>query len=392
MSEMYKYDKYKEDMIIYEEDQKILDEFYEAAKNNDANKAKERIDTIKELPFLTYKDVFLSLEKGYIHGYYSRPWKARALNKPELAITEKNEEMHPFLADFFDFAVHENMTRIDGMLDEFKQQMAEGYTSCVFDGNYEICIWLDKYAETAVLFEAQGKKIIEPKTFKKYPCLKQCFERKKDGLTQKKIRDLAYQASQLKRENKKELADGNMQAIANILLKNLENPNYFRYMEILDEVPTVKEEVCEKSLVLKFRYKEEQKERLQAKLDRERETSVNVNEDLKSLTDEQRKQNFDQKKKLMEEHLIMTEACLNSMCTSYYLTEDKEVKDEMLSNLYDIRKGGEHNKDKRDMAKTFQRVLDRNPGLKKDENLVALSKIDTPFSQPTKRVQKQVTR
>ena len=38
------------------------------------------------------------------------------------------------------------------------------------------------------------------------------------------------------------------------------------------------------------------------------------------------------KKKLMEEHLIMTEACLNSKGTSYYLTEDKELKDEMLSD------------------------------------------------------------
>ena len=88
----------------------------------------------------------------------------------------------------------------------------------------------------------------------------------------------------------------------------------------------------------------------------------------------------------------MIEACLNSMFTSYYLTEDRELKTEMLKDLYDIRKGGEKNKDKRDMAKTFKRVLDRNPSLKKDENLVALSKIDTPFAQPTKGVKKQVTR
>ena len=64
----------------------------------------------------------------------------------------------------------------------------------------------------------------------------------------------------------------------------------------------------------------------------------------------------------------------------------------MLTDLYSIRKGGAKKKDNREMSKTFKRVLDRNPELAKDENLVALSKNDTPFAQPTKRVKKLVTK
>ena len=127
-------------------------------------------------------------------------------------------------------------------------------------------------------------------------------------------------------------------------------------------------------------------------IQQERATSVNANEDLQDLTDEDRKESFVAKKKLMTEHPIMIEPCLNSMCIAYVLTEDEQLKKEMLSDLYTIRKGAKTDTQKRDMAKAFKRVLDKNPKLKKDENLVALSKIDTIVAQPTKVVKKQVTR
>ena len=44
------------------------------------------------------------------------------------------------------------------------------------------------------------------------------------------------------------------------------------------------------------------------------------------------------------------------------------------------------------MAGVFKHVLDENPRLKKDEKLVALSKIDTIFSKPTNIVKTQITR
>ena len=127
-------------------------------------------------------------------------------------------------------------------------------------------------------------------------------------------------------------------------------------------------------------------------IQQERATSVNANEDLQDLTDEDRKESFVAKKKLMTEHPIMIEPCLNSMCTAYVLTEDEQLKKEMLSDLYTIRKGAKTDTQKRDMAKAFKRVLDKNPKLKEDKNLVALSKIDTVVAQPTKTVKKQVTR
>ncbi|MBR6409226.1 MAG: hypothetical protein IKS23_03180, partial [Alphaproteobacteria bacterium] len=122
----------------------------------------------------------------------------------------------------------------------------------------------------------------------------------------------------------------------------------------------------------------------------ERATSINAAEDINSLSDAEKKTNFDTKKKLMEEHPIMLEPCLNSMCESYVATKDEAIKKEMLNELYEIRKSGDTNSEKREMARTFKRVLDRNPELKKDENLVALSKIDYAFSQPTKAVKKQI--
>ena len=94
----------------------------------------------------------------------------------------------------------------------------------------------------------------------------------------------------------------------------------------------------------------------------------------------------------MKEHPVMLEACLSSMCMAYHLTEDKKAKSQMLAGLYSLRKGGKTNKDKREMAKAFQRVLERTPSLKENENLVALSKIDVPFHQPTKSVKKQLNR
>ena len=81
---------------------------------------------------------------------------------------------------------------------------------------------------------------------------------------------------------------------------------------------------------------------------------------------------------------------MNSMCETYVATKDETVKNEMLSDLYAIRKGGNTDSDKRETARTFARVLDRNPELKKDENLVALSKIDYAFSKPTNTVKKQI--
>ncbi len=122
----------------------------------------------------------------------------------------------------------------------------------------------------------------------------------------------------------------------------------------------------------------------------ERATSVNANEDFKGLSDAELKDKFELKKKLMKEHPIMLEPCLNSMCNAYVLTKDEAMKKEMLGELYAIRKGGKTDAEKREMAKTFKRVLDKNPNLKNDENLVALSKIDTVISQPTKSVKKQV--
>jgi hypothetical protein len=79
------------------------------------------------------------------------------------------------------------------------------------------------------------------------------------------------------------------------------------------------------------------------------------------------------------------------MCESYVLTGNNNIKKEMLAALYELRKGDDKSdSQKREMARTFKRVIDRNPRLQKDENLVALSKIDYVISKPTNAVKKQI--
>ena len=390
---MSKLEEYKEDMIISKEHRKILQEFYEAIRIQDKNKAKKQIAKIKELPFLTHKkDVYVHLEDGgTVVSYQSRPWKARDLDRNELGMSEKNEKMHSYLAEFFDVAVRENMTRFgDWMLNDFKESASKGRTPS-YDGNYEIAGWLRKYAETAVLFEEQGKKIIEPQTFREYPCLKEYMEHKieyvKNEIEEKKVLNIAkeiYSSQDNEKHNE------NIQALVDILSNNLDNTSkYEKYSKILD-LYNLKDEVCEKSVDLKLRLQKETIENLrntireneQQLADREkiisseRNTSVNANEDFKGLTDAALKDKFEIRKKLMKKHPVMLEACLNSMCNAYVLTKDKTMKKEMLEDLYAIRKSGNSNAEKREMARTFGRVLERNPELAKDEALKGLAKID----------------
>lgn len=116
----------------------------------------------------------------------------------------------------------------------------------------------------------------------------------------------------------------------------------------------------------------------------------NIAKRVQNIIDEGRHEKFVAKKQLMEEHPIMTDLSLASMCNLYFLTKNEVIKKEMLGQLYEIRKKGNSDKEKRDMAKKFKCILNNNPDLNKDENLVALSKIDTFFSQLTKRVKKQI--
>lgn len=110
---------------------------------------------------------------------------------------------------------------------------------------------------------------------------------------------------------------------------------------------------------------------------------------IQKLENIENKKAFLAKKNLMKNHPVMLESCLTSMCLIYNGTQDAATKKEMLSDLYKIRKGGKTNKEKRNMAKIFKDILDTNPSLKENANLVALSKVDNILSSPTKVVKKQ---
>ena len=109
-----------------------------------------------------------------------------------------------------------------------------------------------------------------------------------------------------------------------------------------------------------------------------------------ALSSAERRDIFDKTNRLRREHPVMQEVALTTMCRCYMAEKDKKAKLGFLKTLYQIRKGGETNKEKNEMADTFARVLDKAPELKKDEYLVALSKRDTVVSQPTRQVRRQV--
>ena len=111
---------------------------------------------------------------------------------------------------------------------------------------------------------------------------------------------------------------------------------------------------------------------------------------ISKLTPNERRELFVKSAILRKDHPVMQEVALTTMCRCYVEEKDKKAKLVFLKTLYQIRKGGETRQEKNEMADTFARVLDKAPDLKKDENLVALSKRDTVVSQPTRQVRRQV--
>ena len=99
---------------------------------------------------------------------------------------------------------------------------------------------------------------------------------------------------------------------------------------------------------------------------------------------------FNRCNRLRQEHPVMQDVSLTTMCRIYVAEDDKKTKLGFLKELFQIRKEGKTNAEKNKMADTFARVLDNAPELKKDDNLVRLSKRDTFFRQPTRPIRKQV--
>ena len=111
---------------------------------------------------------------------------------------------------------------------------------------------------------------------------------------------------------------------------------------------------------------------------------------ISKLSPVERRDLFVKSNQLRREHPVMQEVALTTMCRCYTAEKDKKTKLELLKELYQIRKGGETNKEKNEMADTFARVLDKAPELKADDNLVRLSQRDTVVKQPTRAVRRQV--
>lgn len=348
-----------------------------------------------------------------------------------------NEKNHEYIKKFFNYAVR-NLYKISREIEIFKKREYHEYSD---DPNVQIIDFLHSYARTKIQFEKEGKQIFEPEVFKEYPFLEEYMEgavlfekfaekveilNKKDNISTNELEELVGYVAEAYaiRASDKDKAMPEMNRYFVEIKHHAENvfnalksqPKMFeevkamcfdKFEEIIPQSEKNKQDYnmnqeTSKKLEDKQKWLEEKQKLFEEKqklfdekveqYQQSEASSVNANEDIANMTDEQRKANFDAKHKLMKEHPIMLEACLSSMCMAYHLAEDNKAKQQMLADLYSIRKGGETNKDKREMAKAFQRVLERTPSLKENENLVALSKIDVSLHQPTNSVQKQLKR
>ena len=100
------------------------------------------------------------------------------------------------------------------------------------------------------------------------------------------------------------------------------------------------------------------------------------------------KELFAKMKEEMLKNPNLREGHLVGMCKIYASrTNTPEQKAEYFEQLHEVRKSGKTNAEKREMAHTFERVLERNPDLAKDEALQGLAKIDysTVGYTPTRR-------
>lgn len=107
-----------------------------------------------------------------------------------------------------------------------------------------------------------------------------------------------------------------------------------------------------------------------------------------AFTPERKKELFDKMKKEMTANANLRENHLTGMCKIYVSkTNTPEEKAKYFEELHNIRKSGKTNAEKREMARTFGRVLERNPDLANDEALKGLAKVDYSAVgyTPTKR-------
>ena len=112
-----------------------------------------------------------------------------------------------------------------------------------------------------------------------------------------------------------------------------------------------------------------------------------------------KKELFAKMKEEMLKNPNLREGHLAAMCKIYASkTNTPEQKAEYFEGLHEVRKSGTTNAEKREMARTFGRVLERNPELAKDEALKGLAKIDysavgyTPTQVGFLKNQKQTTK
>lgn len=120
------------------------------------------------------------------------------------------------------------------------------------------------------------------------------------------------------------------------------------------------------------------------------QNSIDAPDNIDAMSAKERKELFNLSKKAIEDTPKLKEVAISNMMNVYVATEDREEQKTYLLDLYILRKSGKTDKEKREMAKTFNRVITRDERLHKNTHLANLAKVDTVISQPSRSVKKVI--
>ena len=294
------------------EKSKMKEDFMEALDCSDEKRVASLLSIIKQSPIeypIYMVDSCLLDENSKVRSF-------------PLHIGLNNESMHPYIKDFFDCSVRKFYERAPKEMNNF-YRMDDAYNGMASDATEYIMSFLNDYVLTKRQFEKQGKKICELNTLNEYPFLKDYVEYRNHF---EKFKELAGAVKEAGYRCKKEEIQELSSLMLEVYEKNIEKEkNKERHiplssyedvilsqegvlingqgrallalvkMEMMKQSETYRAKcICEE--IEKELNEQDIRDRLErfgkkiAEYEQGEASSVNANEDIANMTDEQRKQ------------------------------------------------------------------------------------------------------
>lgn len=131
-----------------EKQHKLIDQFIEGLKNNDAQKANENLTALKKIQITEYNNHIL---------------KERRLT--DMLDLVANDMAQPFLKEYFDMAIKDGVGKWAGSANNLIQYTQQRLKTSIFDGNEDIVYFLRAYHIAKKERAAQGKDMFVPESF-----------------------------------------------------------------------------------------------------------------------------------------------------------------------------------------------------------------------------------